>query len=169
MLRGIGNIGSPWVGSVCACKTPRIRPPASTSATPATSAKQARAPIKPDGRKVDDTAMPEFGDLEGSAPPSRETCLHVFACTSGVRTERWKKTARALLVPEGQSVPLRSQRQLELRFPYRSSVLVWVLGSLAIGGSRGCARTAPDGTAVLCGRVIWSRVSLARALGGGRF
>ena len=51
MLHGIGNIGSPWVGSVCACKTPRIRPPASTSATPATSAKQARAPIKPDAAR----------------------------------------------------------------------------------------------------------------------
>ena len=49
-------------------------------------------------------------------------------CTSGVRTERWKKTARALWMLGGQSVPLRSQRQLELRFPYRSSVLVWVIG-----------------------------------------
>jgi hypothetical protein len=47
-----------------ACRSPRIGPPASTSATPATSSKQARSPIPPDGRTVDDTAMPEFGDEE---------------------------------------------------------------------------------------------------------
>jgi hypothetical protein len=45
-----------------ACKSPRIGPTASTSATPAASAKQARAPITPKRRTVDDTAMPEFGE-----------------------------------------------------------------------------------------------------------
>ena len=60
MLRGIGNIGSPWVGAVCACKTPRIRPPASTSATPATSAKQARAPIKPDAAQLTTLRCPSL-------------------------------------------------------------------------------------------------------------
>ena len=75
MLRGIGNIGSPWVGAVCACKTPRIAPPASTSATPAASAKQARAPIPAHGREVDDAAMPEFGESRVSAKEWRETCI----------------------------------------------------------------------------------------------
>ena len=41
----------------CACRSPRIGPPASTSATPATSAKQPRSAVPPDGRTLDDTAM----------------------------------------------------------------------------------------------------------------
>ena len=50
----------------CACRSPRIGPPASTSATPATSTKQARSAVPPDGRTLDDTAMPKFGDEQGA-------------------------------------------------------------------------------------------------------
>ena len=82
-LRPSVNSGDPCIGpgdrsatrrtATCACKSPRIGQPASTSATPAASAKQARAPIPPHGRKVDDAAMPEFGDKRVSGDFARET------------------------------------------------------------------------------------------------
>jgi hypothetical protein len=59
----------------CACTSPRIGPPASTSATPATSAKQARSPIPSDGHTVTAAAMPDSGEIRALSLPTGEPCV----------------------------------------------------------------------------------------------
>jgi hypothetical protein len=63
---------------------------------PATSAKQARTPIPPDGRTFDDTAMREFGDERVRRNCVRGTCIRARAwlrdlkpSSACVRERRW--------------------------------------------------------------------------------
>jgi hypothetical protein len=77
-LRGIGNIGSPpWAGAVCACKSPPIGPPASTTATPATSAKQAALRSRQTAARSTTLRCPSLTRIlrqtpaRGRGPPSR--------------------------------------------------------------------------------------------------
>ena len=57
--------------ATCACKPPRIGPPASTSTTLATAAKQARWPMPPAARAVSDAESPEFGETQVSCARRR--------------------------------------------------------------------------------------------------
>ena len=147
MLRGIGNSVARRSEAVCACQTPRIGPPASTSTTPATWAKQARAPMQTRRPRVDDAESPRLAMRRASAPPGRETCLHVFRVHVG-RPDRavGRRPARALLVPEGRAPCALTATVRAARFP---RVLVWVIGSLgrsatpvAITNSPGRSRRA---------------------------
>jgi hypothetical protein len=51
----------------------------------ATSAKQARAPITPDDRTLDDTAMPEFGEEKVRRAPRAVTRIRARAHLKVVR------------------------------------------------------------------------------------
>ena len=78
----------------CFCKSPRIGPRASTSAD-RTLSKQARPPIPPHGRKVDDTAMPEFGDEQGPRSPSVASSLQGAGSAGRSRRASCQRRCRA--------------------------------------------------------------------------
>ena len=62
-----------------ACKSPRIGLPASTSAAPATAAKQAYRLIPPEVATIDDGAVPEIGDKEGARVRGQQTSRRIRA------------------------------------------------------------------------------------------
>jgi hypothetical protein len=63
MLRGIGNIGSPWVGGVvCACKSSHDRAASKHFGEFRNLGKSGPRADPTRRRTVDDTAVPEFGD-----------------------------------------------------------------------------------------------------------
>jgi hypothetical protein len=59
--------------ATCACKPPRIGPPASTSTTLATAAKQAYRLIPPEVATIDDGAVPAIGEERVGWPDRRDT------------------------------------------------------------------------------------------------
>ena len=61
--------------ATCACKPPRIGPPASTSTTLATAAKQARRSITTEGPTVEDAAMRATGEQQGASRDADEPCI----------------------------------------------------------------------------------------------
>lgn len=69
----LGDCWATGATATCACKLPRIGPPASTSMTLVTAAMQARWPMPPAARAVSDAERPEIGDLQGRSDLSRET------------------------------------------------------------------------------------------------
>ena len=68
---GPGDCWARGATATCACKPPRIGPPASTSTTLATAAKQARWPMPPAARAVSDAESPEFGETQVSCARRR--------------------------------------------------------------------------------------------------
>ena len=65
--------------ATCACKPPRIGPPASTSTTLATAAKQAYRLIPPEVATIDDGAVPEIGDEQVARDGGQYTCFAMVA------------------------------------------------------------------------------------------
>ncbi len=103
--------------ATCACKPPRIGPPASTSTTLATAAKQAYRLIPPEVATIDDGAVPEIGDEQVAWDGGQYTC---FAMVAVLGSHRFDTIA---------IVPLRGPARLDFRF-----------GS---GASRNLASTEP--------------------------
>ncbi len=154
-LRGIGNIGSPpWAGAVCACKSPRIGPPAGTSATPATSAKQAHSPIPSDGRTVDAAAMPEPGD-SGSLKKNRPTPAFVLARAFALTAPAWlpvSGSSRATTAGAAAALVLTTSERLAStgRVELSRGALEGVVHAIrAIRGAQPSSLVSPQGS-LLC-------------------
>jgi hypothetical protein len=131
----------------CACNSPRIGPPASTSATPANSAKKACSPIPPAGRTVDDTAMPEFGEQGVSRVP-RGRALR----------SSWHGYLNAAALPEARVSLRRRERRARVRSEAEVRSRTW--RTTAPGP---CSSLAPARRRSLTSRAQRSRSSTPRA------
>ena len=123
---GIRHSGDPRIGrgdrsatrrtATCPCKSPRIGPRASTSATPATSSKQGRPPIPPHGRKGAGS-LPAGPASSAKTVPSATAASSRGATIPRVRTGAGAPPARAPGVVALARGPGRRKAPLTRGFP----------------------------------------------------